>query len=68
MTLDNRFTIAKTKGTSLWNEYSERCFLTMELFSDFSTDYRIFSEYLGSDRETLESAFVLCYSQVYRFV
>ena len=27
MTLDNRFTIAKTKGTSLWNEHSEGCFL-----------------------------------------
>ena len=26
MTLDNRFTIAKTKGTSLWNEHSEGCF------------------------------------------
>ena len=27
MTLDSRFTIVKTKGTSLWNEHSERCFL-----------------------------------------
>ena len=27
MTLDNRFTIVKTKGTSLWNKHSEGCFL-----------------------------------------
>ncbi len=29
MTLDSRFTIAKVKGTSLWNEYSEGCFLLL---------------------------------------
>jgi len=40
----------------------------MELFSNFSTDYRIFSEDLGSDGGSLESAFVLCYSQVDRIV
>lgn len=27
MTLDSRFTIVKTKGTSLWNKHSEGCFL-----------------------------------------
>ena len=63
MTLDNRFTIAKTKGTSLWNEHSEGCFLVSfevcivyanysllehGVISDFSTNYRIFSEDLGS--------------------
>ena len=34
----------------------------------FSTNYRIFSEDLGSDGGSLESAFVLCYSQVNRVV
>ena len=38
----------------------------MELFSNFSTNYRIFSEYLGSDGGNLESAFVLWYSQIDR--
>ena len=42
--------------------------MNIELFSDFSTNYRIISEDLGSDGGSLESAFVLCYSQGNRVV
>ena len=51
MTLDSRFTIVKTKGTSLWNEHSERCFLVLVRFA---TQLKSKSK-LGSEPQVAQS-------------